>query len=583
MRKFSGQFEDAALEAAFRADASARLYWVITAPWIAGAVVVLTSIFLAYLRLGFTEGFFLVACARAALCALILNWAWRLRSGVSGFGYYAAAISLLLGVLTFNITAVGFGSTDWVRISRSTIIEMFVITLSLMVFSRDAWWGLATLWVSHLGLGLVSFAADYVQLFNEMLVVTLAALVGAVLCWRFSISERDAYLNRQQLRQARKDAEAAATAKAKFLANMSHEIRTPMTGILGMLDIALDRDQVSQELGRDLTEVKACATSLLAILNDVLDYSKIESEGLKLDPVVAETLPMIRQAESLFRATAQDKGVALSTECHNLPEHIEIDAVRFGQVLTNLVGNALKFTSVGRVTIRASWLDLNEHRGQLRIEVTDTGIGIPQEACSRLFQRFAQAEADTSRRFGGTGLGLSISKEIVDAMQGEIGVDSVEGAGSTFWCQLPCRTATAADAARQDEPADRAPPNQLKLLVADDNPINRKIVAAYLRKAGHTATLVDDGEAAVQALEAQPFDAILMDVNMPKLDGVGATRAIRRLDEPRARTPIIALTANTMEGEREALLDAGMDDYLAKPVDQAQLLSALAKFGPCTP
>ena len=583
MIRADGRFADQALERAFRADIHDRNFWVVIGPWLAGTFIVAFSIVQAYLRLGVNPEFLAVAAIRvllifAIVCAFVFS-----RRSLEGRAYQASALAVLIGLVLFNVTAVVSGASDWDRIARATIIELFLIGLSLMTLPREALIGLLTVWLCHMGMGVVGYATGPVSFLNNLLLVTLAGVVSGVIVWRFSLSERHAFLNRRELEQARAAAEKSNQAKARFLANMSHEIRTPMTGVLGMLDVALDAE-LAEPQRQQIQDARNSANSLLSILNDVLDFSKIESEGITLSEGDFDPREMMEQVETMFRSRATEKGIDLRLDAADLPASLHADSSRLRQVVVNLAGNAVKFTSHGAVQLVARWVEdrdtpqnpAQNASGVLHIEVSDDGIGISKSNQAKLFERFTQADASTTRRFGGTGLGLSISKEIIETMRGRIGVNSTEGSGSTFWFEVPCRQATSA-VATEPTCSDVTTEQPLKLLVAEDSPVNQKIVSAFLKKAGHELVLVDDGEAAVEQVQQEHFDLVLMDMQMPKLDGVGAAHAIRALDGPAARLPIIALTAESMQGDRERLLASGMDGYVSKPIDRKFLIATIAQ------
>ncbi len=373
---------------------------------------------------------------------------------------------------------------------------------------------------------------------------------------------------------ARDAAERAARAKANFLAVISHEIRTPMNGILGMTHLLLGTPLAGDQR-RYAETIRESGDALLTIVNDVLDISKMEAGRLEL---VAEDFDLARVVASvaaLLGPRAREKGLSLDTElAPDVPRALRGDGGRLRQVLLNLVANAITFTEVGGVRLGVSRLGGSAAEPTLRVAITDTGPGIAADAQSRLFQEFSQVDPAAAARFGGTGLGLAISKNIVAAMGGEIGVDSAPGRGSTFWFVV------ALDAARGVvAPAAVAVPavgGTLRILVAEDNRVNQAVAVGLLRRLGHAVDVVDDGRAAVTAVRDGDYDLVLMDVHMPLLDGLEATREIRQLQGSRRRIPIIALSASVLPEETHACLAAGMDAYLAKPIDPVALARTLS-------
>jgi signal transduction histidine kinase/CheY-like chemotaxis protein len=375
---------------------------------------------------------------------------------------------------------------------------------------------------------------------------------------------------------AREQAEAANRLKSEFLATMSHEVRTPMNGVLGMIDLLLD-SPLADEQRRYAQTVRDSAESLLAITNDILDFSKLEAGRIELEAVDFEVAQVAESALSLFSPRAVTKGIGLTYRlAPDLPPYLRGDPGRLRQVLFNLIANAIKFTHLGAVAFRISHRPLAGGTIELRVEVADTGIGISPEARESLFARFVQADSATTRRYGGTGLGLAICKQLVELMGGSIGVDSEAGRGSRFWFTVHCTVGAAPAAVVEGGETALPSLSRLRVLVAEDNPINQRVVVAMLARLGHQVDVVDDGHQVLEAVQKVPYDLVLMDVEMPELDGPSATRAIRRLDGPVSRLPIIALTANAMAGAREEYLAAGMNGYVAKPIKLRELLAAIA-------
>jgi two-component system, sensor histidine kinase len=408
----------------------------------------------------------------------------------------------------------------------------------------------------------------------------LLALSGIVIGQLRALNARRRHLEvlADNLGAARRDAEAANLAKSAFLANMSHEIRTPFHGMLGMMSL-LQEGGLSPKQAVYLDTARESAHHLLTILNDILDLSQLESGRLHVAPQTVDLPHLIAQVDPLMRVQAQAKGLELEVElAPDVPRWVRADPTRVKQILFNLLSNALKFTAHGRVVLSVS----TGAEGQLDFSVTDSGVGMDAEMIGRLFQRFAQGDASPSRRSGGAGLGLEISRDLARLMGGDITVRSTPGAGSTFTVSLPLPSASPPALHSEDAGlpgTDSTPP--LRVLVAEDHPVNRAYLEAVLDKLGHHAVFAADGDGAVRAMQAQPagaeFDVVLMDLHMPGMDGFTAARTIRAMPAPRGRVPIVALTADAFQTSRHLAREAGMDGFLTKPAHLPQLREALAR------
>jgi signal transduction histidine kinase/PAS domain-containing protein/ActR/RegA family two-component response regulator len=382
----------------------------------------------------------------------------------------------------------------------------------------------------------------------------------------------------QELAEARSKAEVASHAKSEFLATISHEIRTPLNAILGMTDLLMESGLHGQQR-EDAQSISNAANLLLMLINDVLDFSKIESGHMILERIRFSLSEVIQKSIEMVRLDASRKNLALVVEFDpGLPELVIGDPARLHQVLINLLSNAVKFTHTGSVVLRAAVREVRPESTILRFTVTDSGIGIPREAQPRLFEPFVQADASTTRRFGGTGLGLAICRRLVEAMGGTLSLESEAGAGSTFWFDVPLETADR-EIERPRKSVFISPELRPgKILLAEDNPINRLVAVRMIQKIGCTVQVVHNGREAVEAALRDRYDVILLDCQMPEVDGYQAAREIRRLEGPEWRNVIVALTASALPGVREKCFDAGMDDYIAKPVSLASLHGILAKW-----
>ncbi len=381
----------------------------------------------------------------------------------------------------------------------------------------------------------------------------------------------------QQLRMASQKARQADEAKGRFLAVMSHEIRTPMNAVLGILGLLRDTPLNAEQkelirTGRESGEL------LLSIINDILDFSKMEADKLELEHSAFDLHQMLAQSMELLRSRAEQKGLALILHLgDDLPRYVRGDACRLRQVLVNLINNAVKFTNSGNITVLTSAVASREYSFELHCEVQDTGIGIPREKQNGLFDEFAMVDQSHSRAYEGTGLGLAISKRLVFLMGGQIGVESQPGIGSRFFFHVELKTAGAEEVKRTGDQESLPLPNpDSRILLAEDNPANQKVIRAILQGAGLQVDIVNNGQEAVEALGKLPYDIVLMDISMPRMDGMEATRAIRAMAGAISKIPIVALTAHALTGDRERFLANGMNDYLTKPTDKAATLRCIS-------
>ena len=442
----------------------------------------------------------------------------------------------------------------------------------------------ATLTGGSDALGAASLNALSIVLYSCAYALESTTLYGMLHDHTRHLEER-VEIRTRDLEEARRQAEAASLAKSDFLANMSHEIRTPMHGVMGMTELMLQGGLTPQKEQLFLRAIKDSAESLMLIINDILDFSKIEAGKITLEKNPFNLQDMVESCLSVLLVRAEEKGLKIRLQVDStVPACLVGDHVRLCQVMTNLVGNAIKFSQQGQISVEVGLVSMEKDSVTLQVRVADTGIGIAEEACRRIFNQFEQADGSTTRKFGGTGLGLAICKKLVALMDGTIWVESRLGVGSCFYF-----TARFQPGNEELLPADKnaaGPPGRLRrsplaILVADDVEINRAIVQAILEPHGYQVTCVENGLKALEAFESKRFEIVLLDVQMPEMDGLQAARALRDYERSMGWStpvPIVAMTACAGNEDCQVCLDAGMDDFLSKPIKPARLLHLVNDF-----
>lgn len=436
---------------------------------------------------------------------------------------------------------------------------------------------------------LVKFRQAMIHMAQTMAPITDPSLTKpneiGQLTYSFNIMVDELSRHYHELTKAKEDAERADAAKTDFLANMTHELRTPLNSIIGMTNLLLERDHAAEER-KMLEVVHQSSKLLLETVNDILDLSKIEASEITLEQIGFDIAALIERCIASLRHQVEQKNIGLRFHCDARPPILLGDPLRMAQIINNLISNAIKYTSKGSIDVHLAYTALANGKVRIHCRVVDTGIGVPEAKIGQLFQKFTQVDASNTRRFGGTGLGLAITRQLAQLMGGEVGVESKVDVGSNFWFAIPFSVTDVIEdgtrrtlSRKRDQICGMLLPAKAKILVAEDHPLNQEYIKLLLKKYGFAdVDLVDNGRAVLTAIAKKSYDVVLMDCFMPELNGFQTTQIIREGQESWSHLPIVAITANAMLGDEQKCLAAGMDDYIAKPINESEFCAVLSRW-----